>query len=141
MIDRPDFSAGSSPYKHRSKSRSRRNSLDEALGISRKTAATLAVMQLGITDYDAIATAAGITVDEVKEIDSAEDISVRWLAAGGIPHGIFFNLRKKIFCPACGTWITVVPCVACGGRRFHSQQASSEAMRNSGGISEEVAGE
>ena len=79
----------------------------------RKFAAAVAVMQMGVTDYQLIASAVGLEVEQVQEIDAASDPAVRLLAVRGIPMGHYFNLQTTIRCPTCNGWIHIAPCVVC----------------------------
>ena len=84
-----------------------------SIKVPRRTAAAIAVMEAGITDYETIGSAVGLTSDEVERIDLAIDTATRQLGIKGIPDGVFFDLRNKIRCPGCAAWITIAPCVAC----------------------------
>ena len=86
---------------------------DRPIRVPRRTAATLALMQIGISDYAKIALAVGLTEREVRQIDMAKDPAVRELGVRGIPPGTYFHLRRRVRCPQCAAWITVAPCVAC----------------------------
>lgn len=75
--------------------------------------AAVALMEMGIHDYSAIAMAVGLTMKDVRRIDMAEDASVRRLAAAGIPAGECFKLINHVRCPRCHAKVALVPCVAC----------------------------
>ena len=81
--------------------------------VPRRLATVIAVMEMGVSDYDLIARAVGVTVDEVKRIDKAEDGRIRSAASKGTPKGTFLPLNKAMRCPQCRQLITLVPCVAC----------------------------
>ena len=81
--------------------------------VPRRLATVIAVMEMGVSDYNAIARAVGLTVDEVKRIDKAEDGRIRSAASKGTPKGTFLPLNKSMRCPQCRQLITLVPCVAC----------------------------
>jgi len=97
-----------------------RHPSDAQLRVPRKTAAAIAVMEMGIKDYRLIGEAVGLEAADVKEIDLAGDGPIRRLGVQGIPAGEYFNLRTTICCPKCGAKVTIAPCVACS-----SQKASS----------------
>lgn len=84
-----------------------------SLSLPRKTVAALALIETGVRDYDTIATAVGLSVDDVSRIDSAKDESIRRLGVEGIPRGEYFPLSKIVRCPGCGGCITVAPCISC----------------------------
>ena len=85
--------------------------------ISRSTAAVIALIQAGITDYAVIARAARLTVNDVQQIDAATDGNVRCLAVQGVPRDAYYHLHTKVTCPGCGRAINLVPCVACAVAR------------------------
>jgi hypothetical protein len=87
--------------------------LDRRIKVPYRIAATIAVMEMGISDYAVIAEAVGFTVEQVRRIDSAEDSSVRQLAVAGIPVGEFFKLVTRVRCPKCHGDVGVAPCVGC----------------------------
>lgn len=87
-----------------------------SIRMPRRVAATVAVMQMGLTDYREIAGAVGLTVAEVKRVDSAKDRAVRQLCSVGIPEGEYFKLDETIRCPKCKAMIRIAPCVACVSR-------------------------
>jgi hypothetical protein len=70
-------------------------------------------MEMGITEYGVIAKAVGLTVADVRGIDTAEESSVRQLAVAGIPSGEFFKLDHRIRCPKCQARVEIAPCVSC----------------------------
>ena len=82
-------------------------------GSASRTSMIIALMEMGVTDYDKIAGAVGATKDDVKLVDMAEDDKTRQLASKGTPEGTYFVLRKPIRCPRCEALLTLVPCVAC----------------------------
>lgn len=83
------------------------------INVPYRIAAAIAVIEMGISDYAVIAEAVGLTVEEVRRIDSAEESSVRQLAAAGIPIGEFFKLVHRVRCPRCHNNVGVAPCVGC----------------------------
>jgi hypothetical protein len=87
--------------------------LQRQINVPYRIAAAIAVMEMGISDYAVIAEAVGLTVKEVRRIDSAEESSVRELAAAGIPTGEFFKLATRVRCPRCHNNVGVAPCVGC----------------------------
>ena len=89
---------------------------DPCIVVSRKFAAVIALMQMGISDFQLIAEAVDLGVDVVKRIDEAEDLAVRSLALIGIPNGEFFKLRVNVHCPRCNGRIHVAPRVLCAQR-------------------------
>ncbi len=110
--------ADAKPTRRRSRRGSSwRHPNDAQVRVPRKTAAAIAVMEMGVTDYRVIAEAVGLEVDEVKQIDLATEGPVRRLGVQGIPAGEFFNLRTTICCPKCGAKVTIAPCVACSSRK------------------------
>lgn len=78
-----------------------------------RAAVAIAVIGMGVSDYAVIATATGLTIEEVKRIDMAKDPSVRQLGAVGIPSGQYFKLETTIRCPKCHAKVNLAPCVAC----------------------------
>ena len=83
------------------------------LSLRRKACAALAVIEMGIRDHAQIAAAVGLSLEEVAQIDAAEDAAIRELGLEGIPAGEFFALAKVIRCPRCGARLTLAPCVTC----------------------------
>jgi len=94
-----------------------RHPTDVRLRVPRKTAATIALMEMGITDYAVIAAAVDLDVNEVKQIDLTTEGPIRRLGVEGIPVGEYFNLRTVVCCPKCGAKVTIAPCVACSTRK------------------------
>lgn len=90
-----------------------RHPLNRQIDVPYRTAAAIAIIEMGISDYAVIAEAVGLTVDEVRRIDRAEESSVRQLAAVGIPVGEFFKLVHRVRCPRCHNKVSVAPCVGC----------------------------
>ncbi len=78
-----------------------------------RTAAAVALMEMGISDYGVIAEAVGLSTQEIKRIDKAEDEPVRLLSTLGIPSGEYFKLEKEVRCPKCHARVVLAPCVAC----------------------------
>jgi len=87
--------------------------ISSRINVPRRTAATLALMQMGIRDYETLASVVGLTPQQIEHIDMAKDPEVRALGVQGIPFGEYFHLRRRVRCPGCAAWITVAPCVAC----------------------------
>ena len=81
------------------------------------------VMQMGFSDYAEIAAAVGLTDEEVRRIDMAEDANVRRLAIQGLPPGKQFRLARPLRCPKCRQRITIAPCIVCEGKS--SQEGDS----------------
>lgn len=90
-----------------------RHPSNRAIAVPPRAAAAIAVMEMGISDYNEIAEAVGLSVADVKRIDAAEDRCIRDLGILGIPDGFYFNLSKKVRCRKCYAWVTIAPCVAC----------------------------
>ncbi|MFV2069547.1 MAG: hypothetical protein ACC645_21495 [Pirellulales bacterium] len=86
-----------------------------SIKVPHRAAAAIAVMEMGVSDYSVIATAVGLTVEEVRRIDMAEDSPIRELGSEGIPYGEYFTLEKVIRCPKCHAMVRFAPCVACDG--------------------------
>ena len=78
-----------------------------------RVAATVAVMEMGISDYSLIADAVGLSVAEVERVDMVEDPAVRQLALAGIPASETFKLRHRLRCPRCQAKVELAPCIAC----------------------------
>ncbi len=92
-----------------------RHPLKRSIKVPHRAAAAIAVMEMGVSDYSVIASAVGLTVEEVKRIDMAEDSPIRQLGCEGIPYGEYFTLEKDIRCPKCHAMVRFAPCVACDG--------------------------
>jgi len=90
-----------------------RHPLKRCIEVPYRVAAAIAVMEMGISEYAVIAEAVGLTVEEVRTIDAAEDSSVRQLAVARIPLGEWFKLDKHLRCPKCHAELNLVPCIAC----------------------------
>ena len=84
--------------------------------LPRRAPTVIALMEMGVRDFDEIAIATGLTVDDVKEIDSADDRKIRRIAAQGTPAGTYLPLTNPVRCPNCNGMITMAPCVACDRR-------------------------
>jgi len=95
------------------------------LRVPRRTAAVLALIETGITDYEVLSKAVGLSVDEVFQIDMAQDPEIRRLGIDGLPSGEYFRLRNRVRCPKCSAWLTVAPCVAC-----HVQKETQKETRH-----------
>lgn len=78
-----------------------------------KTAAAMAVMEMGITDFDDIAEAVGLTVADIKRIDQVEEEGVRRLCSERIPYGEYFKLAIHLRCPRCSAKTIMAPCATC----------------------------
>ena len=78
-----------------------------------RSAAVVALMSMGVADYDVIGEAVGLTADEVQEIDMAEEATIRALCGAGIPLGEYFRLQTKVRCPRCSARTTIAPCAKC----------------------------
>lgn len=84
--------------------------------LPRRAPAVIALMEMGVRDFSAIADATGLTVDDVKEIESADDRKIRRIASQGTPPGTYLPLTKPVRCPTCNGMVTMAPCVACDRR-------------------------
>jgi hypothetical protein len=82
-----------------------------------RIAATVAVMEMGISEYSVIADAVGLTIEEVERVDMAEDLAVRQLALARIPIGESFKLFCRVRCPRCQAKVALAPCIACRGTK------------------------
>ncbi len=92
-----------------------RHPLNRAIEVPYRVATAIAVMEMGISEYGVIAEAVGLTVAEVRRIDTAEDSLVRQLAVARIPVGEFFKLDHRLRCPKCQVKVEIAPCVTCQG--------------------------
>jgi len=90
-----------------------RHPYDQSIEMPHRFAAAIAVMEMGISEYSLIATAVGLTVEEVKRVDMAKDLSIRQLAVVGIPAGESFELQNFVCCPKCQVAVGFAPCFAC----------------------------
>jgi hypothetical protein len=90
-----------------------RHPINTDIRVPYKTAAAMAVMEMGITDYGDIAEAVGLSSDEVKRIDDVEDDGVRRLCHERIPLGEYFKLAIYLRCPRCAAKTTIAPCPTC----------------------------
>jgi len=110
------------------KTSARRRPIQKNNKLPHTSAAAIAVMEMGISDYSVIAGAVGLSEEEVEQIDMSDDSRIRKLGSRGIPFGEYFHLRSKIRCPKCSASITIAPCVACTssrGPREHEVEATS----------------
>lgn len=89
--------------------------------VSQKTMAVIALINGGIEDETTIAGAVGFDVDEVRRIESGNDLNVRKVAVAGLPNDFLFRLRKAVVCPRCGSRIFLVPCLSCRNARFRAE--------------------
>jgi len=103
---------GDGPKKNR-RAKRWRHPLKSEIEVSYRVAAALAVMQMGIAEYPVIAEAVGLSIEEVRQIDGAEDHGVRQLAVAGIPCGEYFKLDRRVRCPKCQALVGLAPCVTC----------------------------
>ena len=99
--------------------------LDRRIKVPYRIAAAIAVMEMGVRDHAVIAEAVGLTVEEVRRVDSAEESSVRQLAVARIPVGEFFKLVARVRCPTCGSDVGVAPCVGCCSQHLRRSMSSS----------------
>ncbi|MFV2069130.1 MAG: hypothetical protein ACC645_19355, partial [Pirellulales bacterium] len=76
------------------------------LRVPRQTAAVLALIETGITDYEVLSAAVGLSIEEVRQIDMAHDPEIRRLGIHGLPSGEYFRLRNRVRCPKCSAWLT-----------------------------------
>jgi len=77
--------------------------MKRGIKVPHRAAAAIAVMEMGVSDYSVIASAVGLTVEEVERIDRAEDSPIRQLSCEGIPYGEYFTLEghplSQVPCP------------------------------------------
>ena len=85
--------------------------------VASRASVVIALMEMGLSDYDKIADAVGLTSADIRRIDMAEDAKIRRLATQGTPEGTYYTLRRPIRCPGCDGKVTLVPCVVCQIRR------------------------
>lgn len=109
-----------SPEKQTARSHSReplgkpwRHPTDHDIQLPSRVAATIALMGMGLTDFTMIASLVGLTVEQVRSVDEADDPAIRKLAVVGIPSGGRFKLRGTVRCPKCHGNVSTVPCVTC----------------------------
>ena len=77
--------------------------------------AALAVMQMGFSDYAEIASAVGLSEEQVESIDMSEDVRIRSAAAHGLSPEKRYRLVRPLRCPKCRGRITIAPCLTCCG--------------------------
>ena len=82
--------------------------------------AAVELMLRGVTDLQRVAAVVGLSVEEVRHLEAADDPRVRKLIGEGLPDEYVFRLRSAIACPGCGTRIYLVPCMACRSARYES---------------------
>ena len=107
------------------------------LPVSRQVAAAIVLMQSGVSDFALIASAVGLTQEEVERIDTAEDSHVRRLAVSGVPDDFVFRLRTSVACPSCGRRIYLIPCLACRIARSYARprrRGRSSRLRSEGAL-------
>jgi len=90
-----------------------RHPLERHIEVPYRIAAAIAVMEMGVSEYSVIASAVGLTVEEVERVDMAEDSAVRQLALTRIPVGESFKLDNYVRCPKCEAEVGIAPCIAC----------------------------
>lgn len=95
-----------------------RHPIKRDLVVPYQAAAVIALMEMGLSDYAAIADAVGLSVEEVARIEGAQDRAVRQLCVERIPIGQYFKLRTLIRCPRCSARISMAPCIACACQDF-----------------------
>jgi hypothetical protein len=81
--------------------------------LSDKVMAVMAMLQYGYHDLSLIAKATGMSVNEVRAIEIADDARIRRVAVEGIPPNRLYHIRHAIKCRLCGSRINLVPCVRC----------------------------
>lgn len=91
----------------------KRLSISARKSLPTRVEAALAVMQMGIKDYDTIAATVGIAREDVSEIDHSQDQRIRRLAVEGLDPDKRFHLVRPLRCPKCRSRITVAPCLTC----------------------------
>ncbi len=104
-----------------------RHPLNTNIVVPCKSAAAIAVMQMGISDLLTIGLAIDLDPTLVEAIDSAEDPLIRQLAVEGIPDGEFFKLRARVICPKCKRSVLLAPCLACVYSDRHTDSSIPES--------------
>lgn len=92
--------------------------------LPRRAPTVIALMEMGVRDFGEIASATGLSVEDVQEIESAEDRKIRRIASEGTPPGTYLPLTKPVRCPTCNGMVTMAPCVACD-RRWEEDPAKN----------------
>ena len=115
------------PLRRKETCRTWRHPSRRSIEVPYSTAMVMALIQMGVRDYAAIAGATGLRVQEVRRIDMAEDRLVRQLGVAGIPHGVCFKLHEKVRCPKCNALVRVAPCIACNTMADAALVESTEA--------------
>jgi hypothetical protein len=95
------------------RTRTWRDPREPRIEVPYRVAAAIAVMEMGISEYSVIASAVGLTIEEVERVDMVEDPAVRQLALARIPAGELFRLSRRVRCPKCQANVGLVPCIAC----------------------------
>ncbi len=130
---RPQESAASlsvEPLRRKESCRTWRHPLRRSIEVPYSTAVAMALIQMGVRDYAAIAVAACLSVKEVQRIDMAEDRLVRQLGVAGIPQGVYFKLHETVRCPKCNALVKMAPCIACTSVADASQVESAKPTGN-----------
>jgi hypothetical protein len=92
--------------------------------LSQRAVAAIELMLRGMSNMDRIAAAVGLSIDEVKRLEAANDPRVRQIIAEGPPPGFVFRLRSVIICPGCGCRIFLVPCMTCRTMRSKAPRST-----------------
>jgi hypothetical protein len=90
-----------------------RHPLKRYIEVPYRIAAAIAVMEMGVSEYSVMASAVGLSVEEVERVDMVEGSAVRQLALARIPVGESFKLDNYVRCPKCQAEVGLAPCVAC----------------------------
>jgi len=94
-----------------------RHPLKRYIKVPYPIAAAIAVMEMGVSEYSIIASAVGLTIEEVERVDMVEDLAVKELALARIPVGVLFKLENYVRCPKCQARVDLAPCLACRDSR------------------------
>jgi hypothetical protein len=89
--------------------------------------AAVELMLRGVSDLDCVASVVGLPIEEVRQLESANDPRVRRLIVEGLPPDFAFRLRSAIVCPGCGSRIYLVPCMTCRAKSAGSVVDSADA--------------
>ncbi len=92
--------------------------------LSAAAMAAIELMLRGVSDLQRIASVVGLTIEEVRDLESADDPRVRKLVLEGLPLEFVFRLRSATVCPGCGSRIYLVPCMTCRAGRGTSAEST-----------------